>query len=60
MKSVHIRTYSGPYFPAFELNTERHEVSLRIQPEFGKIIDQNNNEYGHILCSANFQHSKNK
>ena len=60
MKSVHIRTYSGPYFPAFELNTERHEVYLRIQPECGKIIDENNNKYGNILRSANFQHSKNK
>ena len=25
--------FSGPYFPALGLNTERYEVSLRIQPE---------------------------
>ena len=37
MKSVSIRKYSGPHFPAFELNTERYSVSLRIQPERGKI-----------------------
>ena len=28
---------SGPYFLAFRLNTERYEVSLRIQSECGKI-----------------------
>ena len=31
-KSVRIRSYSGPYFPAFVLN-----IILRIQPECGKI-----------------------
>ena len=30
VKSVCIRSYSGPYFPAFRLNTERYSVSLRI------------------------------
>ena len=29
--------FSGPYFPAFGLNTERYGVSLRIQSEYGKI-----------------------
>ena len=28
VKSVHIRSFSGPYFPAFGLNTERHEKTL--------------------------------
>ena len=37
VKSVHIRSYSGPYFPAFGLNTERYEVSLRIQSKCRKI-----------------------
>ena len=37
MKSVRIRSYSGPHVPAFELNTERDGVSLRIQSECGKI-----------------------
>ena len=37
VKSVHIRSYSGPYFPAFELNTERYGLFLRIHSEFGKM-----------------------
>ena len=35
-KSARIRSYSGPYFPAFGLNTKRYGVSLRIQSEWGK------------------------
>ena len=30
VKSVHIRSYSGLYFPAFGLNTDRYGISLRI------------------------------
>ena len=41
LKSVRIRSYSGPHFPAFGLNTER----------YGENEDQNNSEYGHFLCS---------
>ena len=37
VKSVRIQSSSGPYFPAFGLNTEGHSVSLRIQFECGKI-----------------------
>ena len=37
VKSVLIRSFSGPYFPAFGLNTERYSVSLRIQSECGEI-----------------------
>ena len=37
VKSVHIRSYSGPHFPAFGLNTERYGVFLRIQSECGKM-----------------------
>ena len=37
VKSVRIRRFYGPYFPAFELNTERYFLSLRIQSECGKI-----------------------
>ena len=33
VKSVHIRGYSGSYFPAFGLNTERYGVSFQIQSE---------------------------
>ena len=37
VKSVRIRSYSGPHFFAFGLNTERYSVSLRIQSECGKM-----------------------
>ena len=37
VKSVHIRSFTGPCFPAFGLNTERYRVSLRIQPKCGKM-----------------------
>ena len=37
VKSVHIRSYSGPYLPTFELNSERYRVSLCIQSECRKI-----------------------
>ena len=37
VKTVRIRSYSGPYFPAFGLNTERYGLSLRIQSECSKI-----------------------
>ena len=36
VKSVRIRSYSGPYFPAFGLNKARYGVSLRVQSEYGK------------------------
>ena len=37
VKSVRIRSYSGPYLPTFELNSERYRVSLCIQSECRKI-----------------------
>ena len=46
VKSVRIQSYSGPYFPAFGLNTERYGVSLCIPSEHGKNADQNNSKYG--------------
>ena len=36
-ESVCIRSFSGAYFPAFGLNTERYSVSLRIQSECWKV-----------------------
>ena len=47
-KSVCIRSYSGPHFPAFGLKTERYEVSLRIQSKCEKIrtrINLNTNTF---------------
>ena len=37
VKIVRIRSYSGPYFPAFGLNMERYSAYLHIQSECGKI-----------------------
>ena len=37
VKSVCIRSFFGPHFPAFRANTERYGVSLRIQYKCGKI-----------------------
>ena len=41
-KSVRIGSSSGPYFPAFGLNTERYSVSLRIRSECEKIWTRKN------------------
>ena len=40
--------FSGPYFPVFGLNTERHGVSLRIQSECAKIQTRKNSVLGHF------------
>ena len=37
VKTARIRSYSGPHFPAFALNTERYFTSLRIQSECGEM-----------------------
>ena len=37
VKTVRIRSFPAPYFPAFRLDTERYRPSLRIQSEYGKI-----------------------
>ena len=37
VKIIRIRDFSGSYFPAFGLNTERYSVSLRIRSECGKV-----------------------
>ena len=47
VKSGHIRSYSGPHFPAFVQNTEKcYSVRMR------ENTDLNNSEYGHFLRSA--------
>ena len=45
VKSVRIRSFSGAYFPAFELNTERYSVQM------WENMDQKNSKYGHFLHS---------
>ena len=37
IKIVRIRSYSGPYFPAFELNAEIYGASFRLQSKCRKI-----------------------
>ena len=37
VENVRVWSYSGPYFPAFPLKTERYSVSLCIQSKCGKI-----------------------
>ena len=37
VKSVRIRSYSGPHFPAFGMNTESYSVPLRIPSECGEM-----------------------
>ena len=37
VKNIRIRSFSGPFFSAFGLDTERYPVSLRIQPKCRKI-----------------------
>ena len=37
VKCVRIRSDSGPHFPTFGPNTERYEVSLRIQSKYRKM-----------------------
>ena len=54
VKSVHIRIFSGPYFPAFELNTERYRVSRKKIQRDTEYLDQKNSEYGHFLSSDRF------
>ena len=44
--------FSGPYFPAFGLNTERYEVSLRIQSECGKTRTRNYSVFVHFSHSG--------
>ena len=44
--------FSGPYFPAFGLNTKRYFVSLRIQSECGKIRTRKNSVFRHFSHSV--------
>ena len=47
--------FSGPYFLAFGLNTERYEVSLRIQSGCMKIRNTKNSVFGHFSRSDKLQ-----
>ena len=68
VKSVCIRSYSGPYFPAYGPNTERYGVSLRIHSECGKIwtrITPNTDTFYAVLigifkCFRSIMRNRNK
>ena len=54
VKSVRIRSFSGPLFPGFRLE---YEEILRISPysvQMWEKTDQNSSEYGHSLLSECF------
>ena len=46
VKSARIRSFSGPHFPTFGLNTGRYSVRMR------ENTDQKNSEYGHFPHSS--------
>ena len=52
MESIQIRSFPGPYFPTFKLNTEIYEVDLRIQSEHGKVRTKKKSVFGHFPHSA--------
>ena len=60
VESVRIRSYSGPHFPAFGMNTERNGVSLRIQSECGKMMTRitPNTDTFHAVYNYEFWHYK--
>ena len=49
VKSVILRSFCGPYFPAFRLSTERYISPYLVRMR--KKEDQKNSEYGHLLRS---------
>ena len=55
VKSVRIRSYSGPHFRAFGLNTERYGASLRIHSDYRKMgtrITLNADSFHALLSDA--------
>ena len=49
VKIARTRSYSGPHFPVFELNTEKYGLSLHIQSKLRENTDQ---KYGHFLTQS--------
>ena len=55
VKIVHIRSFSGRYFPAFGMNTDRYSIcpySVQIREN----TDPKNSEYGHFLPSGHYDY----
>ena len=51
VKDVQIRSFSGPYFLVFGLNTEIYGVNLRVQSEYWKIQARKNSVFGPFFRS---------
>ena len=51
MKNVRIRSYSGPYFPAFGLKTLNRSAFSPYSVRMRENADRNNSERGHFLCN---------
>ena len=51
VKSVRIWSFSGLYFPSFELNTERYCLSFHIQSIQRMQENTGHKNYWHFLCS---------
>ena len=56
IKSVRIWSYSGLYFPAFGLNTERYSVYIYVR--IGENVDQNNSKYWHFSRIPSYRRKK--
>ena len=53
VKSVCVRSHSGPHFSAFRLNMERYSVPLCIQSKCGKMrtrVTPNTDTFDAVLC----------
>ena len=59
VKSVRIWSYSAPHFPAFELNTKRYSISLRIPSKCRKIrtrINPNTDTFYAVCLTASMHY----
>ena len=54
VKSIRIRSFSGPYFLTFGMNTERYSVSLRIQSNCGKTRTKKTRNTDTFLAVPNY------
>ena len=60
VKSVQIRSFSGPYFPVFGLNAEIYSVNLRIPSKCGKIRTRKTLYFGSFYAVYLFKFFKEK
>ena len=51
-KCPNTECFSGPYFPAVGMNTDRCGVSFHFQSKCGKIRTRKNSVFGHVSRSA--------